>query len=151
MPDTEIPAGLPDWIAKHIKLYQEDPERAHMWDSSLGGGTGLLPTLLLTTTGRKSGRPRPLPLLYQKVGEDYVIIASKGGAPDHPAWYKNLLAEPECDVQVAKDKFKAVARTAEGEERARLWAGMAKAYPPYDDYQKSARDRQIPVVVLERR
>jgi deazaflavin-dependent oxidoreductase (nitroreductase family) len=146
---SELPAGMPQWIADHIKLYREDPDKAHMWDASLGGGTGLLPTLLLTSTGRQSGDPRPLPLIYKKVGDDYVIIASKGGAPAHPAWYLNLVAQPDCHIQVGRDKMDATARTATGDERARLWAQLAEVYPPYNDYQKSAGNREIPVVVLE--
>ena len=151
MSDLEIPDYLPDWIADHIRLYLEDPEKAHLWDASLAGGEGVLPTLLLITTGRKSGRKRPLPLIYKQVGDGYVIIASKGGAPAHPAWYVNLLAHPECEIHVGTRQLRAVARTAEGAERERLWAELAEIYPPYDDYQRSAGDRQIPVVVLEPR
>jgi len=150
MSEIDLPPGMPDWIAEHIRLYRKDPEKAHLWDASLGGGQGLLTTLLLTSTGRKSGKPRSLPLIYQKDGDRYVVIASKGGAPDHPSWYKNLVDHPACHVQVAKDKFDAVARTAQGEERERLWQTMAKAYPPYDDYQEAAGGREIPVVILER-
>ena len=148
---SDLPSGLPQWIADHIKLYREDPDKAHLWDSSLGGGKGLLPTLLLTSKGRKSGEPRPLPLIYKKVGENYVIIASKGGAPAHPAWYLNLEAEPHCHIQVGRDAMDATARTATGSERAELWAQLAEVYPPYNDYQKYAGDREIPVVVLEPR
>ncbi len=146
---TDLPSYLPQWISDHIKLYQEDPEKAHMWDSTLGGGIGALPTLLLTTVGRKSGEPRPLPLIYKKVGDNYVIIASKGGAPAHPSWYLNLEAQPQCDVQVASQKMKATARVAEGDERKDLWGQLAEIYPPYDEYQERAGDRLIPVVVLE--
>ena len=146
---TDLPSYLPQWISDHIKLYQEDPEKAHYWDATLGGGQGKLPTLLLTTIGRKSGQPRPLPLIYKKVGNDYIIIASKGGAPAHPAWFLNLEAQPECDVQVASAKMRAKARIAEGEERESLWAQLAEVYPPYDEYQERAGDRKIPVVVLE--
>jgi deazaflavin-dependent oxidoreductase (nitroreductase family) len=146
---SDLPSGLPQWIADHIKLYREDPDKAHMWDASLGGGEGLLPTLLLTSVGRKSGEPRPLPLIYKKVGDNYVIIASKGGAPAHPAWYLNLVAEPNCQVQAGRDETDATARTASGSEREDLWAQLAEVYPPYNDYQKSAGDREIPVVVLE--
>lgn len=149
MTDLEIPDYLPAWISDHIKLYLEDPEKAHLWDASLGGGSGMLPTLLLITRGRKSGRRRPLPLIYRQVGDDFVIIASKGGAPEHPAWYLNLLESPECGIQVAADHYVARARTATGDERQRLWHKMAEIYPPYDDYQKAAGDREIPVVVLE--
>lgn len=146
---SDLPSGLPQWIADHIKLYREDPDKAHMWDATLGGGTGMLPTLLLTSTGRKSGEPRPLPLIYKKVGNGYVIIASKGGAPAHPAWYLNLVAEPSCHVQAGRDMTDATARTAVGDEREDLWAQLAELYPPYNDYQKSAGDREIPVIVLE--
>jgi len=151
MSDLEIPTDLPGWITDHIRLYLEDPEKAHLWDASLAGGEGVLPTLLLITTGRRSGRKRPLPLIYKQVGNDYVIIASKGGAPAHPSWYLNLLAHPDCEIHVGARQMQAVARTAEGAERERLWAELAEIYPPYDDYQRYAGDRQIPVVVLEPR
>ena len=137
------------WIAEHIELYRSDPEKAHMWDSTPLGGPGLLPTLLLTTTGRKSGEPRALPLIYGEADGSFVIIASKGGMPSHPIWYLNLEAEPECEIQVASRRMKARARVAEGEERERLWRQLAEIYPPYDDYQKSAGERVIPVVVLD--
>jgi deazaflavin-dependent oxidoreductase (nitroreductase family) len=145
---SDLPENLPQWIADHIKLYREDPDKAHFWDSSIGGGIGMLRTLLLTTTGRKSGRPRPLPLIYEKVGNDYVIIASKAGAPAHPSWYLNLVANPEVEVQAGRDVMQATARTAQGDEREDLWNQLAEIYPPYNDYQKRAGDRQIPVVVL---
>ena len=141
---SEIP-----WIAEHIELYRTDPEKAHMWDSSALGGPGLLPTLLLTTKGRKSGEPRALPLIYGTDGDSHIVIASKGGMPNHPLWYQNLEADPECELQVGTKKIAARARTASGEERERLWKQMAEIYPPYDAYQKSAADRQIPVVVLD--
>ena len=146
---SELPANMPQWITDHIKLYREDPDRAHMWDSGPAGGSGLLPTLLLTSVGRKSGEPRPLPLIYKQVGDNYVIIASKGGAPAHPSWYLNLEAQPDCTVQVGHDEMAATARTAEGTEREDFWDQLAEVYPPYLDYQRRAGDRQIPVVVLE--
>ena len=148
---TDLPAGLPDWIREHIELYMSDPEAAHMWDSSHLGGPGVLPTLLLVTKGRKSGEPKPLPLIYGKVGDNYVIIASKGGAPAHPAWYLNLRAEPNCDIKVGSLDVAVTARDAAGEEREDLWRQLAEIYPPYDDYQSAAGDRRIPVVVLEPR
>ena len=141
---SEIP-----WIAEHIARYQSDPEKAHMWDSSPLGGPGLLPTLLLTTTGRKSGELRPLPLIYGEAGDSYIIIASKGGMPNHPIWYLNLEANPACALMVGARSVSARARVAEGEERERLWQQMAEVYPPYDDYQKNAGSRTIPVVVLD--
>lgn len=140
---SEIP-----WIAEHIELYRTDPEKAHMWDSSHVGGPGVLPTLLLTTTGRKSGEPRSLPLIYGTDGDAYVVIASKGGMPQHPLWFRNLEANPECELMVGPKEVKARARVAEGEERQRLWDAMVEIYPPYTDYQK-ATERTIPVVVLE--
>jgi len=143
---SEIP-----WIAEHIELYRSDPEKAHMWDSAPLGGPGLLPTLLLTTTGRKSGEPRALPLIYGEAGDAYVIIASKGGLPSHPVWYLNLEAKPECELMVGPKRVSARARIAEGEEREQLWKRMAKIYPPYDEYQERAGGRTIPVVVLEPR
>ena len=143
---SEIP-----WIAEHIALYRSDPEKAHMWDSTPLGGPGVLPTLLLTTTGRKSGQPRALPLIYGELEGNYVIIASKGGMPTHPVWYLNLEANPECELMVGPKAVSARARVAEGEERERLWKAMAEIYPPYDEYKERAGDRTIPVVVLEAR
>jgi deazaflavin-dependent oxidoreductase (nitroreductase family) len=140
---SEIP-----WIAEHIRLYQTDPEKARLWDSTPVGGPGLLPTLLLTTKGRKSGAPRPLPLIYGETGGSYVVIASKGGMPEHPLWYRNLEADPACELQVGARRVSARARVAEGEERERLWKQMAEIYPPYLAYQK-ATQRTIPVVVLD--
>ncbi len=136
------------WIAEHIQLYRTDPEKARMWDSAPLGGPGLLPTLLLTTTGRKSGEPRALPLIYGESGDSYVIIASKGGAPKHPIWFLNLEAKPECELMVGAKPVTARARVAEGEERERLWKEMAEIYPPYNEYKKRA-GRTIPVVVLD--
>jgi|TARA_B100001971_G_scaffold25776_1_gene20229 deazaflavin-dependent oxidoreductase (nitroreductase family) len=139
---------LPNWIADHVQLYLEDPEKAHQWDSSMAGGSGVLPTLLLETVGRKTGIKRMLPLIYKKVGDDYVIIASKGGFAKHPVWYLNLIHDPQCDIRVGKDIFSARARVAEGQERNRLWEELVEIYPPYTAYQE-ATDRVIPVVVLE--
>ncbi len=141
---SEVP-----WIAEHIELYRSDPEKAHMWDSSHLGGPGVLPTLLLTTKGRKTGEPRALPLIYGKSGDSYVVIASKGGMPNHPIWFLNLEADPACDLVVGPTATSAVARVVEGEERARIWDEMVEIYPPYTDYQKNAGDRTIPVVVLD--
>ncbi len=140
-------AAIP-WIAEHIELYKTDPEKAHMWDSTPLGGPGALPTLLLTSTGRKSGEPRSLPLIYGQVGDSYVVIASKGGMPTHPVWYLNLEAQPECELMVGAKPVSARARVAEGDERERIWAQMVKIYPPYTDYAK-ATTRKIPVVVLD--
>ena len=106
-------------------------------------------TLLLTTTGRKSGEKRTTPLIYDPVGDAYAIVASKGGADEPPAWYLNLQADPTVEVQVKADKFTARARTASEEEKAGIWPQMVKQWPAYDDYQ-AATDRPIPIVLLER-
>jgi deazaflavin-dependent oxidoreductase (nitroreductase family) len=140
---------LPDWIVEHLETYASDPEKGHLWDGSQFGGHKDTPTLLLTTRGRRSGRTVTLPLIYGRDGDNQVIIASKGGAPENPAWYLNLTADPNVGVQVAADRFQAVARVATGAERERLWSMMVQVYPPYDDYQ-SRTERQIPVVVLTR-
>ena len=137
-----------DWIAEHVRLYLEDPEKAHMWDFTPVGGPGVLPTLLLTTIGRKSGKLRHLPLIYEKANAAYIIVASKGGSPNHPAWYHNILAKPQCEICVGANHHHVIARIAEGNERSELWNVMATLYPPYNDYQ-AGTDREIPVVVLE--
>jgi deazaflavin-dependent oxidoreductase (nitroreductase family) len=136
------------WIQEHIDLYKRDPVKAH--DFAPAGEGDPVPSLLLTTTGRKTGKKRELPLIYGKAGNRFVIVASLGGAPDHPIWYKNLKADPDAEIQVALDHHKVRARDAEGAERAELWALMAKIFPPYDDYAKLADGhREIPIVVLE--
>ena len=141
---------LPGWIKNHLDRYiATNGEDGYLWDASLGGGKGMIPTLLLTTTGRKSGRELTLPLIFGRSGEDYVVVASKGGAPEHPAWYLNLDANPTVKVQVKADKFTARSHTANAQERAALWPKMVEIYGPYADYQKKT-DRQIPIVVLQR-
>lgn len=148
--EFEVPsAAMPKWIRDHVELYLSDPERARLWDSTIGGGPGPLPTLLLIARGAQSGTLRALPLLYQEVDGKYVVIGSKGGAPTHPAWYVNLQANPECEIRVGSRRMRARARTASGDERTRGWKQMAAMYPPYEDYQKHAGARQIPVVVLD--
>lgn len=126
----------------HVRIYQETKgEQGYIWNDA--------PILLLTTKGRKSGEMRTTPLIFVANGANPAIIASKGGAPENPAWYDNLAADPHIRVQVKADVFDAVARTAEGAERTRLWDEAVKVWPQYADYQR-ATDRQIPVVVLER-
>jgi deazaflavin-dependent oxidoreductase (nitroreductase family) len=149
MPEQRIADYLPAWIKDHLQRYIEsDGADGHLWDASLGGGEGMIPTLLLTTTGRKSGLSLTLPLIYSKTGSGYCVIASKGGAPTHPAWFLNLEADPNVHVQVMADKFAVTARVAKGEEREQLWQQMMDIYAPYTAYQ-AATERQIPVVVLE--
>ncbi len=153
MSDPILEASTSGWIAKHRDLYLADGEAGHLWDSTVGGGPGPLPTLLLFTRGRKSGKESIMPLLYGKVDGGYAIIASKGGDPKHPGWFHNLQAQDTVRLKVANDEFEARARIAEGDERARIWKQMAQMYPPFDDYQARASaetGREIPVVVLER-
>ena len=150
MSEVKMPANLPKWIGEHLRRYVEsDGADGHMWDSAPVGGPGPIPTLLLTTTGRRSGQAVVMPLIYGEAAGSYVVVASKGGAPPHSGWYLNLVAQPQVEVQVLATRFRAKARTATGEERTRLWQKMAALYPPYNAYQAKT-DREIPVVVLER-
>ncbi|MCU1355002.1 MAG: nitroreductase [Acidimicrobiales bacterium] len=129
--------------AAHIAKYEEtDGEVGHIWNGA--------PCLVLTTTGEKSGEERKFALIYGRAGEDerdVVVVASKGGAPDDPQWYRNLVAHPDVTVQVRGDKYPAVARTASADEKPELWATMTRLWPSYDDYQ-AGTDRDIPVVVI---
>jgi deazaflavin-dependent oxidoreductase (nitroreductase family) len=126
--------------AEHVRVFRETAgARGYRWR-----GTTIL---LLTTTGRTSGEARTTPLIHRVDDGRWVVVASKGGAPDHPAWYKNLQADPEATIEVPGDVVPVVATTAEGEERARLWALMTEVWPAYDDYRRKT-EREIPVVVL---
>ena len=146
---ADLPLDLHKHIAAHIKLYLDDPERAHMWDSSVVGIPGPVPTLLLTTRGRKSGEKRHVPLLYVEQGEGWLVIGSKGGAEADPAWYLNLQAEPTCDVRVGKLRATVRARTLQGEVREQAWRNVIERYPVYSKYQ-ARTERKIPIVLLER-
>ena len=112
-----------------------------------GGRLKGLPMLLLHLVGRKSGKPRRIPLLYLKAGEDLVIVASFYGSPGHPAWYHNLMASPECDVREGRRRYRVHARTATPEERETLWPRLVDFYSDYATYQ-SRTDREIPLVIL---
>jgi F420H(2)-dependent quinone reductase len=113
----------------------------------LFGRMGKSPILLLNTVGRKSGKKRTSPLLYVMDGEDFVIVASKGGASAHPAWYLNLRANPEATVEIGDREVRVRAEEANSEEKSRLWQKMVEMYPAYDDYQKRT-EREIPLLVL---
>jgi deazaflavin-dependent oxidoreductase (nitroreductase family) len=108
---------------------------------------GQMPTLLLTTTGRKSGKPRTVPLLYVEYNDGYAVVASYAGAPEHPAWYRNLQKTPEASVQIEDRVITVTASTATAEEKQSLWPRFIAIYPDYDDYEQ-ATDRDIPVVLL---
>jgi F420H(2)-dependent quinone reductase len=111
------------------------------------GRMGKSPIMLLNTVGRKTGRKRTSPLLYVMDGEDFVIIASKGGAPTHPAWYLNLKANPDATVEVGDRKVRVRAEEVDSEEKVRLWQKMVEMYPTYDDYQTKTK-REIPLLIL---
>jgi deazaflavin-dependent oxidoreductase (nitroreductase family) len=126
---------------EHVDRYlATDGEEGHEWQGTT--------CLLLTTTGRKSGEQRTTPLIYQRSGNDYLVVASRGGAPSPPDWFFNLDANPDVTVQVLADRFPARARVATAEEKPQMWQIMTKAWPAYDDYQAKT-EREIPVVVLE--
>ena len=128
---------------EHVRVYRETGgERGYHWRGA--------PILLLTTVGRTSGQERTTPLIFRSDGERWILVASRGGAPDHPSWYKNLRANPDAEIEVRAEKISVRAHDAEGDERKRLWRLMTEKWPAYDDYQRRT-ERQIPVVILERR
>ena len=142
MPPLDQPLdSASEWVAEHTRRYVEtDGAEGHLWRG--------VPTLVLTTTGRRSGRARRNALIYGRDGGNYVVVASKGGADAHPLWYLNLSAAPDVGLQVGAQKMRARAHTASPEEKARLWPVMASIWPAYDDY-KAKTSRDIPLVVLE--
>lgn len=139
---------LPDWLTNHLELYRSDPARAHDWDATAVGRPGIVPTLLLTTTGRRSGNPLTLPLLYQPAGAGFLVVGSKGGGRRHPAWYLNLQTEPACSVQVGRFLYQCNATITDGETRERYWDLMTRVWPMYNDYQ-ARTERLIPIVLLQ--
>ena len=142
MPEDHRPSDDDLFGQVHVRVYrQTGGERGFNWR----GAT----VLLLTAKGRASGEERTTPLIFRTDGERWVLVASKGGAPDHPDWYKNLTREPQATIQVKDERIPVRARTAEGEERTRLWSLMTEMWPAYDEYQRRT-GREIPVVVLER-
>jgi deazaflavin-dependent oxidoreductase (nitroreductase family) len=125
---------------EHVRRYQEtNGEVGYLWNG--------VPTLLLTTTGRRSGLPRTIAIIFGRDGDDYLLVASKGGAPSHPDWYLNLAANPEAEIQVRGERLRVRARTAAEDRKPRLWQIMAELWPNYDVYQ-TRTERVIPVVVL---
>jgi deazaflavin-dependent oxidoreductase (nitroreductase family) len=139
---TQKPEDIRTSAAEHLARYlATDGEDGYLIDR--------WPTLILTTIGRRSGEPRSTPLIFGQDGDRYVLVGSFGGLPKHPTWYLNLQENPDVQLQVKADRFAARARTAEGEERARLWDMMVELFPYYADYAEKA-PREIPVVVFER-
>ncbi len=140
--DEEIFDSPTGWVNDHIQQYVESGgEKGHQWRGQTA--------LLLTTRGRKSGKLRRTALFYGREGERYLLVASNGGAKQHPAWLLNLQADPAVTIQVGEETFAAQARIADAAERERLWPIMSARFPLYDRYQKKA-GRVIPLVILER-
>ena len=113
-----------NFVQDHLNIYLEDGEKGHMWSG--------MPALLLTTKGRESGDPYTTPLIYGRDGDRYLLVASRGGAPKHPGWFRNLIKSPDVEIQVKADRFPARARTATPEEKGSLWEIMIKIFPGYD-------------------
>ena len=141
--EQEIVDSPTEWVADHIARYvQSNGEDGHIWQG--------VPTLLLTTVGKVSGANRRTALIYGRIGNDYVIVASKGGHPTHPLWYNNLVSQPTVRLQVGAEVFDATATTmAEGIDRETAWAEMVRIWPGFADYQEKT-DRRIPLVQLQR-
>ena len=153
MADAKLAPNLPDWMLEHANRYiSSGGKEGHLYKITQPGRPELtVPSLLLTTTGRKSGEKFIFPLFYGDTGNgSYIVVASKGGAPQHPAWYLNLEADPNVELQVGDERFPATARTATPEEKPELWKIMTAEWPAYDEYQTKT-DRDIPIVVLTRR
>lgn len=143
LPADPNPFGPELFGQEHIRVYRETGgERGFHWR-----GTTIL---LLTTRGRVSGEERTTPLIFRADGDAWVVVGSKGGAPEHPDWYRNLQADPEATIEIKRERIPVRAETATGSERARLWRLMTEVWPPYDDYQRRT-EREIPVVVFRRR
>ena len=125
---------------EHVRKYEETGGAVgHDWNDAS--------VLILRATGRTSGKMRKVPLIYGRDGDAYVVVASKGGAPDHPGWYENLLAHPEVEIQVRDKVIPVTARTGTPADKARVWPTMLAAWPDYAGYQEKT-DRDIPVVIL---
>lgn len=139
---------MSDYQEPDLSLVGDDHVRAYR---ETGGETGYLwngvPTLLLTVTGRRTGREQTSALIFGRDGDDYLVVASMGGAPRHPSWYLNLQADPTATIQVRAEEMPVVARPASADEKPRLWKIMTQVWPNYDVYQ-SRTDRDIPVVLL---
>ncbi|NUU26346.1 MAG: nitroreductase family deazaflavin-dependent oxidoreductase [Streptomycetaceae bacterium] len=126
--------------AEHVARYRET-------DGAVGYDWNGVTALLLTTTGRRTGQPRTSPLIFGRDGDDYLVVASTGGAPKHPSWYLNLVAEPRAEIQVKAAHIPVLARTATEAERPRLWQTVVGYWPNYEVY-RTRTDRVIPIVVL---
>ncbi|MEU6079344.1 nitroreductase family deazaflavin-dependent oxidoreductase [Streptomyces sp. NPDC047108] len=140
--DEEVLDSPTAWVARHIRTYVESGgTKGHTFHG--------MPTLLLTTRGRKSGKLRRTALIYGRDAERFLLVASNGGASHDPAWYLNLQEHPEVTVQAGAETFTGRARTASAAEKPDLWRRMAAIFPQYDSYQDKA-GRDIPLVIVER-
>ena len=148
-PGADLVASGMDTINEHLQIYLKDGRLGHLQDLTQAGGYDFSPTLLIRIMGRKSGKPHVLPLLYGLFGDEVILVGSKGGHPEHPSWYLNLIAGGDVTLQIVEDKFRASWRVLEGEEYKKVWDYMIGIYPPFAQYQK-ATDRQIPLVALRR-
>ncbi len=135
---------MSDWNSGIVKEFRENAGK-------VGGPFEGAPMIIIHTKGRKSGKEYENPLVYQPVGDDFAIIASKGGAPTHPDWYRNLMANPEIEVEVGTERHKVRARELQGEEREKVWTKQKELMPGFAEYeQKTQGIREIPVILLER-
>jgi deazaflavin-dependent oxidoreductase (nitroreductase family) len=139
--ETPIDPTGDSWIAEHVKVYVESGgKEGHIWQPGV-------PTLLLTTRGNKSGTARRTALIYGRDGDDYVVMASYAGAPTHPDWYLNLVADPEVVIQMGEEIASGTARTVADEDRDRVWKIMTAIWPDYDEYATKT-SRKIPLVAI---
>ena len=150
MAEAKLAPNLPGWMLEHTNRYlSSGGTDGHMYTVTPPGYSEMIvPSLLLTTTGRKSGEKFIFPLYYGTDGDTYFVVASKGGAPADPSWFQNLTAEPNAAIQVLDEEIPVRASVAEGTERERLWSLMTEVWPAYDEYQQRTT-RQIPVVIFK--
>ncbi len=149
MIDAKMPDNLPQWMKDHVDRYLKSGGKdGHMYTTNSPTSRAQRAVAAARHQGAQDRQEAPLPAVLWRTGKGYFLVASKGGAPDHPGWYKNILANPEVELQVGTKTMKAKARTASGPERQKLWDNAITWWPPYVDYQKKTQ-REIPVVVLD--
>ena len=145
---TEVERSRLDWLKQHLDTYvRSGGVEGHIQDLRDVGAFNFCPTFLLKTIGRKSGKPRIVPLMYGIIGGEVITVASKGGADVHPAWYLNIEGKDEVDFQIGTQAFRGALRYPEGEECEELWQFIAKVFPPYGEYRKIAK-RAIPLLAI---
>ncbi|MGW6742258.1 nitroreductase family deazaflavin-dependent oxidoreductase [Streptomyces sp. NPDC055025] len=140
--DEDVVISPTGWVAEQARTYEES-------DGARGTTIQGVQCLLLDYRGRRTGQLRRTVLIYGRDGDDYLLVASKGGADEHPLWYLNLEADPDVRLRVGAERFAARAETLSAQEKARVWPGLVELFPPYEEYQKKT-DRDIPVVRLTR-